>query len=107
MRNNREIKNEELKENFTEQEAEALAVALLKALNNKKLDIDSPDDFLDENIYGYVRIPKTQDTVRNFICVTVDDIEEHRYNEVMKYQNLQFTVICHLQDMKTGYGIEL
>lgn len=79
---------------------------ILEALHNPDLDIDSPDEFLDNNIYGFIRIPTTQDTVRNFICVAVDDIEDHRFNEVMKLQNLTFTVICHLSDMKTEYGID-
>ena len=79
---------------------------ILEALNNPDIDIDSPDEFLDNNIFGYIRIPHTQDTVRNFICVTIDDIEDHKFNEVMKIQNITFTVICHLSDMKTKYGID-
>lgn len=79
---------------------------VLEALHNPDIDIDSPDEFLDNNIFGFIRIPNTQDTVRNFICVTIDDIEDHRFNEVMKMQNIQFTAICHLQDMKTEYGID-
>ena len=79
---------------------------ILEALNNKDIDLDSPDEFLDTNIFGFIRIPQTQDTVRNFICFTVDDIEEHRYNEVMKIQYIQFNCICHLDDMKTEYGID-
>lgn len=79
---------------------------ILEALNNPDIDIDSPDEFLDTNIFGFIRIPTTQDTVRNFICFTVDDIEEHRFNEVMKIQNIQFTTICHLSDMKTEYGMD-
>lgn len=79
---------------------------ILEALHNPKLELDSPDEFLDNNIFGFLRIPQTQDTVRNFICVTVDDIEDHRFNEVMKLQNLTFTVICHLSDMTTKYGID-
>ena len=79
---------------------------ILEALHNSDIDIDSPDEFLDNNIFGYIRIPNTQDTVRNFICFIVDDIEEHRYNEVMKTQYIQFTTICHLSDMKTEYGID-
>ena len=79
---------------------------ILETLHNPALDIDSPDEFLDENILGFIRIPTTQDTVRNFICFTVDDIEEHRFNEVMKTQYIQFTCICHLDDMKTEYGID-
>ena len=79
---------------------------ILEALNNKDIDIDSPDEFLDTNIFGFIRIPQTQDTVRNFICFTVDDIEEDRYNEVIKIQYIQFNCICHLDDIKTDYGID-
>lgn len=79
---------------------------ILEALHNPDIDIDSPDEFLDHNIFGFIRIPDTQDTVRNFICVTVDDIEEHRFNEVMKIQNITFSTICHLSDMKTEYGVD-
>lgn len=79
---------------------------ILEALHNPDIDMDSPDEFLDNNIYGFIRIPHTQDTVRNFICFTVDDIEEHQYNEVMKIQYIQFNCICHLDDMKTEYGID-
>lgn len=79
---------------------------ILEALNNPDIDIDSPDEFLDNNIYGFIRIPQTQDTVRNFICFTVDDIEDHRSNSHMKVQQIQFNCICHLGDMKTEYGID-
>jgi hypothetical protein len=82
---------------------------ILGALNNPDIDIDSPDDFLDNNIYGFIRVPKTQDTVRNFICFTVDDIEMDRFrlsSEVMKTQHIQFHCICHLEDMETEYGID-
>ena len=79
---------------------------ILEALHNPEIDLDSPDEFLDNNIYGFIRVPKTQDTVRNFICFTVDDIEADRFNEVMKTQYIQFNCICHLEDMKTEYGID-
>ena len=79
---------------------------VLEVLNNPDVDKDSPDELLDNNIYGFIRIPTTQDTVRNFICFTVDDIEENRFNEVMKTQYIQFNAICHLSDMKTTYGID-
>ena len=78
---------------------------ILEALHSS-IDIESPDEFLDTHIFGFIRIPHTQDTVRNFICFTVDDIEENRFNEVMKTQYIQFTAICHLDDMKTEYGID-
>lgn len=79
---------------------------ILEALHNPDIPLDSPDEFLDNNIFGFIRIPQTQDTVRNFICFTVDDIEDHQYNEVMKIQYIQFNCICHLDDMKTDYGID-
>ena len=78
---------------------------ILEALHTD-IDIDSPDEFLDNNIYDFIRVPTTQDTVRNFICFTVDDIEENRFNEAMKTQYIQFNCICHLSDMKTDYGID-
>lgn len=78
---------------------------ILEALNSD-IDIESPDEFLDHNIFGFIRIPKTQDTVHNFICFTVDDIEESRFNEAMKIQYIQFNCICHLDDMKTKYGMD-
>ena len=79
---------------------------ILEALHNSDIDIDSPDEFLDTNIFGFIRIPQTQDEVRNFICFTVDDIEGHQTNSHMKVQQIQFTCICHLEDMKTKYGID-
>lgn len=79
---------------------------ILEALHNPDIDLDSPDEFLDNNIYGFIRVPTTQDTVRNFICFTVDDIEDHRFNSHMKVQQIQFVCICHLEDMKTEFGID-
>ena len=79
---------------------------ILEALNNKDLDLDSPDEFLDNNIYAFLRVPKIQDTVGSYICFTVDDIEENRFNDVMKKQYIQFHAICHLDMMKTQYGID-
>lgn len=78
---------------------------ILEALNNPDIDEDSTDEYLRQNIFGFLRIPKTQDTVRNFICFTVDDIEADRYNEVIKKQYIQFTVISHLDDIQTKYGM--
>ena len=78
---------------------------ILEALHNTNIDLDSPDEFLDANIFGFIRIPQTQDTVKNFICFIVNDIEPS-YNSHLKVQQIQFTCICHLDDMKTQYGID-
>lgn len=83
---------------------------ILEALNNPNIPIDSPDEFLDNNIFGYLRVPKVQDTVRNFICFTVEDVEPRRNaidsNVVIKKQQIIINVICHLDDMTTEYGID-
>ena len=78
---------------------------LLEALNNPDILDGSPDEYLDNNIYDFLRVPQTQDTVRTFVCFTVDDIEDHRFNEVMKIQQIQVNAICHLSDMSTKYGM--
>ena len=79
---------------------------ILEALHNPDIDLDSPDEFLDNNIFGFIRIPQTQDTVRNYICFLVEDIEDSQYNTHMKVQYIQFNCICHLDDIKTEYGID-
>ncbi|MBQ0090695.1 MAG: hypothetical protein KBT27_15320 [Prevotellaceae bacterium] len=79
---------------------------VIEVLNNHELDPLNPDDYLNENIFAYIRVPGVQDSVKNFICFSVDDIEDHRDNVVMKIQQVQFVVFCHSDDIKTPYGIE-
>ena len=79
---------------------------ILEILNNQNLDLDDTDEFFDNHIYGFIRVPKIQDVVSSYICFTIDDIEENRWNEVMKKQYVQFHAICHLDVMKTEYGID-
>ena len=79
---------------------------IIEALNNHELDPSSPDDYLNTNIFAYIRVPIVQDVARNFICFSVDDISDHEYNNVMKIQYIQFVVFCHADDIKTPYGIE-
>lgn len=79
---------------------------IIEVLNNHELDPSSPDDYLNKNIFAYIRVPQVQDIASNFICFSVDDIEADRYNSVMKTQYVQFVVFCHGDDIKTPYGIE-
>lgn len=79
---------------------------IIEVLNNQKLDPTCPDDYLNKNIFAYIRIPQIQDIANNFICFSVDDIEDHRDNSIMKIQYVQFVVFCHSDDIKTSYGIE-
>ena len=65
----------------------------------------SPDDYYNVNILPYIRIPNTQDTVKNYICFSINDIEENQYNESMKEQQVQFLIFCHGDDIDTGLGI--
>ena len=79
---------------------------VIEALNNQELDPSSPDDYLNKNIFAYIRVPEVQDVAKNFICFSVDDVEDHRDNSVMKIQYVQFVVFCHGDDIQTPYGIE-
>lgn len=82
-------------------------VDIIKYLHNDELErVDAgPDDYFDVNIYPYIRIPGTLDRVKNYICYSVDDIEDLKYNEVMKIQYIQFQVFCHSDDINTDIGI--
>lgn len=79
---------------------------IIEVLNNHELDPASPDDYLNTNIFAYIRVPGVQDVAKNYICFSVDDIEDHRYNSVMKVQYIQFVIFCHSDDISTPYGIE-
>jgi hypothetical protein len=80
---------------------------VIKFLNNKELeDVNAdPEDYFNVNILPYIRIPGTLDKVKNFICFSVDDVEDSRKNEVMKIQYIQFVIFCHGDDIDTGLGI--
>lgn len=80
---------------------------VIETLHNHEIGLNAdPDDYLNTNIFAYIRIPGVQDVARNFICFSVDDIEDHRDNSVMKTQHVQFVVFCHADDIKTDYDIE-
>lgn len=80
---------------------------IIKYIHNEELERvgAEPDDYFGVNILPYIRIPGTQDKVKNFICFSVDDIEDLQYNEVMKTQYIQFQIFCHADDINTETGI--
>lgn len=80
---------------------------IIKYLNNKELEKVNaePDEYFGVSILPYIRIPGTLDKVKNYICFSVDDIEDLKYNEVMKTQYIQFQIFCHGDDIETGLGI--
>ena len=76
---------------------------IIKYLHNEDLERAGadPENYLDVNILPYVRIPGTLDKVQNFICFSVDDMEDVRANELMKSQYIQFVIFCHGDDIDT------
>ena len=80
---------------------------VIKYLHNDELERVNadPDDYCGVNILPFIRIPGTLDKVKNFICFSVDDIEDLQSNEVMKTQYIQFQIFCHADDIDTGLGI--
>lgn len=78
---------------------------IIEVLDNPSLNPDTPEDYVYENIYPFVRIPGTQDTARNYICFTVDDMERNPSNPVMKNQYIQFVIFVHKDLIKTKYGM--
>lgn len=80
---------------------------VIKFLHNEELERVNADadDYFGVNILPFIRIPGTQDKAKNFICFSVDDIEDLKYNEVMKTQYIQFQIFCHADDIDTGLGI--
>ena len=79
---------------------------IVEVLDNPNIDPESPEDLVNENIFGFIRIPGTQDTSKNFITFSVDDKEKSPSNSVMKVQTIQFVVFVHKNHMKTQYGME-
>ena len=80
---------------------------IIKYIHNEELERVGADssDYFNTNIFPFIRIPGTQDKVKNFICFSVDDMEDSMRNEAMKEQYIQFVVFCHGDDIDTGLGI--
>ena len=53
---------------------------IIEVLNNQQLDHSSPDDYLNQNIFAYIRIPQVQDVANNFICFSVGNYNSTRFN---------------------------
>ncbi len=51
---------------------------IIKYLHNEELERvgAESDDYFGVNILPFIRIPGTQDKVKNYICFSVDDIED-------------------------------
>lgn len=79
---------------------------IIEILDNPNLTPDAPEEYVGENIFSFLRIPGTQDTSKNFITFTVDDMGRTPGNQIMKSQHVQFVVFVHKGSVKTRYGID-
>ena len=78
---------------------------IIEILDNPNLDPSAPEEYVGENIFGFLRVPGTQDTSKNFITFIVDDMGRTPNNQVMKSQYVQFVVFVHKDLVKTKYGM--
>lgn len=78
---------------------------IIEILDNPNLDPEIPEEYIGENIFPFLRIPGTQDTSKNFITFTIDDMGRTPNNQVMKSQYVQFVVFVHKDLVKTKYGM--
>ena len=78
---------------------------IIEILDNPNLDPSAPEEYVNENIFGFLRVPGTQDTSKNFITFIVDDMGRTPNNQVMKSQYVQFVVFVHKDLVKTEYGM--
>lgn len=78
---------------------------IIEILDNPNLSPDAPEEYVGENIFGFLRVPGTQDISKNFITFIVDDMGRTPNNQVMKSQYVQFVVFVHKDLVKTKYGM--
>ena len=79
---------------------------IIEVLDNPNLSPDAPEEYVGENIFGFLRVPGTQDVSKNFITFIVDDMGRTPSNQVMKSQYVQFVVFVHKDLVKTKCGVE-
>jgi hypothetical protein len=78
---------------------------IIEILDNPNLSPDTPEDYVGENIFGFLRVPGTQDVSKNFITFIVDDMGRTPNNQVMKSQYVQFVVFVHKDLVDTKFGM--
>lgn len=78
---------------------------IIEILDNPELDPTCPEEYVNKNIFGFLRIPGTQDVSKTFITFTVDDRELSPNNRVMKSQSIQFVIFVHKDLIETDYGV--
>ena len=78
---------------------------IIEILDNPNLSPNTPEDYVGENIFPFLRVPGTQDASKNFITFIIDDMGRTPNNQVMKSQYVQFVVFVHKDLVKTKYGM--
>ena len=78
---------------------------IIEILDNPDLSPDAPEEYVGKNIFGFLRVPGTQDVSKNFITFIVDDMGRTPNNQVMKSQYVQFVVFVHKDLVDTKYGM--
>lgn len=77
---------------------------IVELIDNPKINPDTPEDLMWENLFPVIRIPGTQDESKNYICYEIDDMSDLSRNDRMKQQYIQFIVFVHKDLIKTKYG---
>ena len=74
---------------------------LIHVLNNEELEkADAePDEYYYVNILPYYIIYPTQTNVQNYVCYETNFERVSRYNTVMKYNQIVFTILCEQKNI--------
>lgn len=78
---------------------------LLELLDNSSLSPARPQDYIDTNIFSYLRIPDSQSVVKNFVCFELDEVDTLIGNQYKAVYDLTFRCIVHESEVTTPWGI--
>lgn len=78
---------------------------LLELFNNPDLSLSRPEDFINVNIFPFLKIPDSQSIVKNFLCFDLDVIETVYSNEYKAVYELTFRCLSHADEVETPWGI--
>lgn len=74
---------------------------LIHVLNNEELEkADAePDDYYYVNILPYYIIYPTQTNVQNYVCYETQFENVSRHNDIIKFQQIVFTILCEQKNI--------
>lgn len=78
---------------------------LLELFNNHDLSLSRPEDFINTNIFPFLKIPDTQSIVKNILCFDLDVTETLYKNEYKATYELIFRCLCHSDEVETPWGV--